>query len=213
MLFSLASLSVLSLSLLSLSFPLASAHFRITYPPDRGETGSNQADEPCGGLSTASTRTPWPISGGRVEFEAGHDEANTEVLLYLGDNPKSNDDFNVVLAPLFNQIGLGAFCWDKLSVPNGTVGVNEGAKATIQIRQFGHDGGWLYNCADITFMANPPALTSRCANDSGIDAEPIPTGSDSGSTTDNKGSGASGMTATIGGLVCTVVVAAVVGVW
>lgn len=50
-----------------------------------------------------------------------------------------------MLAPLFNQIGLGAFCWDRLIVPNGTAGVKEGAKATIQIRQSGHDSGWLYN--------------------------------------------------------------------
>ena len=63
----------------------------------------------------------------------------------MGDDPKSNDDFNIVLAPLFDQIGLGTFCWSQLSVPNGTAGVKEGAKGTIQIRQFGHDGGWLYN--------------------------------------------------------------------
>ncbi|KAF8431396.1 hypothetical protein BGX38DRAFT_1228814 [Terfezia claveryi] len=204
MLFTLATLSLLSLSL-----PIASAHFSITYPPDRGEAGSNEVDAPCGGLSTSSTRTPWPISGGRVEFEAGHDEANTEVLLYVGDNPTSNNDFNIVLAPLFNQIGLGTFCWNQLSVPNGTAGVKEGAKATIQIRQFGHDGGWLYNCADISFTANPPALTSNCANDSGISTEPI-LNNDNGST-GNSGSGASGLTATFGGLLGAVVVAAVVG--
>lgn len=207
MLFNLATLSLLSL----LSLPIASAHFSITYPSDRGEAGSNEVNDPCGGLSTSKTRTPWPISGGRIMFEAGHDEANTEVRLYVGDNPKSNNDFNVVLAPLFDQIGLGTFCWNKLSVPNGTVGVKEGASATIQIKQFGHDGGWLYNCADITFTANPPPLTSTCANSSGIDAEPISSNGSNGSTTDNKGSEASGVTATVGGLVGAVLVAAVVG--
>ena len=66
----------------------------------------------------------------------------------------------------------------------------------------------IIQCADIIFTANPPELTSKCANSSGIGAEPI---SGNGSTTDNNGSGASGVAATIRGLVGAVIVAAVVG--
>ena len=76
----------------------------------------------------------------------------------MGDDPKSNDDFKIVLAPLFEQIGLGEFCWDKLSVANGTAGVKDGAKATIQVRQYGPDDGWLYN---VCYRFLPPHFESK----------------------------------------------------
>ena len=66
------------------------------------------------------------------------------MLLSLKEDPTSDDDFNIVLAPLFVQFGFGTFCWPFLRVPNGTAGVKDGAKATIQVRQGGHDSGWLY---------------------------------------------------------------------
>lgn len=124
---------------------LTSAHFRVTYPPDRGSSGNNQGTSPCGGLSPSSTRTEWPLDGGRIQFEPGHDEAHTEVRLYIGENPTKDEDFDTVLVPLFNQIGLGTFCWDHVRVPNGTAGVKDGAKATLVVRQAGHSSGWLYN--------------------------------------------------------------------
>lgn len=124
---------------------LTSAHFRITYPADRGESEGDESKDPCGGASVSSERTPWPISGGRVSFEAGHDEAETHVLLYVGENPTKNDDFNITLAPAFNQIGLGNFCWEKVGVPKGAAEIKNGTKATIQMRQYGDEKTWLYN--------------------------------------------------------------------
>ncbi|KAF8472620.1 hypothetical protein BDZ91DRAFT_692294 [Kalaharituber pfeilii] len=179
---------IVALSLLT----AVSAHFDITYPPDRGENNLSQDEAPCGGLNTPSSeRTLWPLTGGRVQFSARHDEAHTEVRLSLKENPQSDDDFTIVLVPIFNQVGLGTFCWNKLSISNGTEGIEDGVKATIQVKQAGHSSGWLYNCADITFTNDPPLLTTSCANDSGITAEPI----------EGSGSGAGALRSAVAGVI------------
>jgi hypothetical protein len=130
--------------LLTLLPALATAHFSVTYPTDRGSNSQTQADSPCGGKNTpSSTRTKWPITGGQLSFEAGHDEADTAVYLALGNNPVK-DDFKITLKDQFLQIGLGTFCWNELTVP-GDLGIKNGDNATIQVVQAGHSGGGLYN--------------------------------------------------------------------
>lgn len=127
--------STVLLTTLSL-LTLTSAHFTIEYPEGRGESTSSQ---PCGGYGITK-RTPWPLTGGEVKFETEHDQSKTEVWLYIGDNPQATSDFTINLKPVFLQIGLGTFCWNSLSVPNGTAGVKNGADATIQLRLNGPDG-------------------------------------------------------------------------
>jgi len=145
------------LTLLTIPF-FARAHFQLAYPPSRGDNDQTQATSPCGGLDTPSkTRTPWSVTGGQLKFEAGHDEADTAVYLGIGNNPKTND-FNITLAPRFQQIGLGTFCWNQLSVPDGTTGVRDGVNATIQVVQAGHTEGGLYNVG--------PSLPNQLASDS-----------------------------------------------
>lgn len=121
------------------------AHFQLKYPTSRGENEETQGTGPCGGRDTPSTtRTPWPLTGGILKFEAGHDEADTAVYLALGNNPSAKD-FDITLAPQFLQTGLGTFCWNSLDIPAGTAGIADGVNATIQVVQAGHSGGGLYN--------------------------------------------------------------------
>ncbi|RPA99110.1 hypothetical protein L873DRAFT_1685138 [Choiromyces venosus 120613-1] len=157
-----------------LSLPLlAGAHFQLTYPPSRGDNDQTQTTSPCGGLDTPSTtRTPWSLTGGQLKFEAGHDEADTAVYLALGNRP-SREDFTIILAQQFKQVGLGTFCWNDLPVPNGVQGIRVGVNATIQVVQAGHTGGGLYNCADITFVSATPSGISACSNSSGVSAETV----------------------------------------
>jgi len=157
-------------ALLAALLPLASAHFSLNYPSDRGDNGETQSDAPCGGLNTpSSTRTSWPIAGGQLSFEAGHDEANTAVYLALGNNPKK-EDFTITVVDTFNQIGLGTFCWNTLELPRN-LSITDGQNATLQVVQQGHDGGGLYNvfipppppglhCTDRTDARSAPTLPS-----------------------------------------------------
>ncbi|KAI5813269.1 hypothetical protein BZA77DRAFT_321670 [Pyronema omphalodes] len=166
--------------LLALLPALASAHFSVTYPADRGSNSQTQADSPCGGKNTpSSTRTKWPIAGGQLSFEAGHDEANTAVYLALGNNPVK-EDFKIILKNQFLQVGMGTFCGNDLAVP-GDLGIKNGDNATIQVVQAGHSGGGLYNCADITFTDAPMRTTQACVNGTGISAQEISTSTHSAS--------------------------------
>lgn len=186
-----------SLAILLSLAAATNAHFQLTFPPSRGDDDETQATGPCGGLDTPSTtRTPWPLTGGTLKFEAGHDEADTAVYLALGNNPSAKD-FNITIAPVFLQTGLGTFCWNTLAIPAGIAGIANGVNATIQVIQAGHTGGGLYNvcassiylfssvrsvtastyltlikqCADITFVSEAPMMSSDCANSTGVGAE------------------------------------------
>ncbi|KAI5846066.1 hypothetical protein BZA05DRAFT_137914 [Tricharina praecox] len=153
-------------ALFAMLLPLASAHFTLNYPADRGDNGETQSSSPCGGMNTpSSNRTRWPTTGGAVSFEAGHDEANTAVYLALGNNP-TKDDFTIVLKDTFLQVGLGTFCWNELEVPS-SVNATDGQNATIQVVQQGHDGGGLYNCADITFTS-ASVRVDTCSNGTAV---------------------------------------------
>ena len=142
-----------ALSLLTLT----AAHFEIQYPPGRAESSK---DAPCGGAGVSSQREPWPLTGGEVKFKTEHDQSNAEVWLYVGNNPQGNSDFTINLKPVFLQTGLGVFCWDTLSVPKGTAGVEDGANATIQLRLSGDDGA-LYAVSSFPSSFSPLFLGRR----------------------------------------------------
>jgi len=192
----LQSVVLTTLSLLTLT----AAHFNIQYPPGRAESTT---DAPCGGAGVSSKREPWPLTGGEVKFETEHDQSKVEVWLYVGNNPQGTNEFTINLKPVFLEIGLGVFCWDTLSVPKGTAGVENGANATIQLKLTGDDGA-LYACSDITFAANASKAPGTCANDSGISAEAI-VNPGKGSP----GSGGSGLSVTFGSIGAALLAAAV----
>lgn len=50
--------------LLAASATLASAHFKLNYPPARGFDEDTLPQYPCGGQDTVSERTPIPIGSG-----------------------------------------------------------------------------------------------------------------------------------------------------
>lgn len=133
----------------------ATAHFSLSYPPQRGENDENQGSGPCGGLDDPSKeRTPWSLSGDQLGLVPGHDSANTAVYLAFGDDPDA-DDFKHVVVPVFLQVGYGKFCWNDLKVPESAKDLAKpGVKATLQVVQAGHSGGGLYNVSSRTQL--PP---------------------------------------------------------
>lgn len=129
---------------------LASAHFSISSPPGRSTNSvSSQGTSPCAGLPPSRERTPFPLNGrGQVKFEAGHDEAKTQVNIAIGKEDPQIDDFDTTLVDTFLQIGFGDFCWNELPVDDDDRddlrGIKNGTVATIQIIQNAIDG-MLYN--------------------------------------------------------------------
>lgn len=93
--------------------PLATCHFQLQQPPSRaGEDDEKQATFPCGGYDDIKARTPFPLTGGSIQLQLGHDESLIEVLLGLGNNP--GDGFNIVWQPIVSEEGLGPFCFQNL---------------------------------------------------------------------------------------------------
>ncbi|KAL8959383.1 MAG: hypothetical protein Q9193_003746 [Seirophora villosa] len=122
---------------------VTSAHFTLDSPPARGSNEDEQATFPCGGSdSISSTRTPFPLNGGRISMTMGHDRSLVQVLIALGNDP--TDAFNTVLVPVTQEEGFGKFCLSDVNIPE-SLGAREGENATIQVVTNGDPTGGLYN--------------------------------------------------------------------
>ncbi|EAT85315.1 hypothetical protein HBI56_072260 [Parastagonospora nodorum] len=161
---------MLSNTLLALALiPASLAHFTLDWPKARGFDDDKEPDFPCGGFNDVSSqRADFPISGGPIQLNMGHEQTNVAVYLAIGDNP--GNAFNVVMRQQFVVTGLGDFCMGQLSVPAG-VNVTDGTKATIQVVSNAHGEGGLYQCSDVTFRSNSLSQSdydSHCKNNTGI---------------------------------------------
>lgn len=118
------------------------AHFTLDSPPGRSSDEDTMAQFPCGGKSTPSeNRTQWSLTGGPIQLQMEHDEAQVQVLLGLGNDPGVN--FNITLLPTIQEQGIGQFCLGDVVVPEGVA--TEGLNATIQVVTNGDPQGGLYN--------------------------------------------------------------------
>ncbi|CUS12172.1 unnamed protein product [Tuber aestivum] len=169
-----------------------SAHYALTYPYWRGDSYPTQWNYPCGGVNQSvsdTNRTAWPLDGGALVFTPTHDHAQTFVNLGMGNNVTR---LNITLVPAFNQTGNGTFCFKKIPIPPG-LDIQEGANASIQVIQLTHNGGALYNCADITFKkdaAGPP--NGMCVNSTGVGSSPFEFEGSESDSGDHGGSGNQG---------------------
>lgn len=90
--------------------PLATAHFQILSPTPRGYNEDTLTTYPCGGQNTpSSNRTMFPLSGGPIQLNMEHDQAEVEVVLGVG-NSVDGSGFNMTLVPIVMQMGIGMFC-------------------------------------------------------------------------------------------------------
>lgn len=138
-----------SLSVLLAAAGLASAHFKLDYPPWRADvltntsvTGYSEWTYPCGGAPTTAdtNRTAWPLTGGSLVVELHHPWTYMFVNLGLGSNISN---FNYTLTPQFlNTTGNGTLCIEKLAVP---VNVSDGTTASLQVVTLGESGSALYS--------------------------------------------------------------------
>jgi hypothetical protein len=142
------STTILAVSLLPVSF----AHFTLNWPKARGSGEDTAGDFPCGGYNDVQQqRTDFPISGGPLQLNMGHEQTNVAVYMAVGSNPGTG--FSVVMRPQFQVTGLGNFCIGQIGVPNG-VNVTDGTPASIQVVSNAHTAGGLYQVC----LTNPTRL-------------------------------------------------------
>ena len=137
--------------LLSVAFPLlASAHFKLLYPPARGFDEDKLVISPCGGQPQSSNRTTVSLTSIPVALDMGHDQTVIQMLLGLGNDPGSN--FNITLEHTFAEQGEGSFCLPSVSIPK-EAGIMEGMNATLQVITDGDSGGGLYNVRPLWLLS------------------------------------------------------------
>jgi len=154
--------TIFALSLL----PVSLAHFTLNWPESRGSDESTAENFPCGGYSDVGERTDFPINGGPLQLEMGHDQTNVAVYMAIGSDPGTA--FNIVVRPQFVVTGLGPFCIGELNVPM-SANVSDGTQATIQVVSNAHGGGGLYQCTDVTLRSSPLSdYNDHCSNNTGI---------------------------------------------
>ena len=134
---------MLSKSIFALTLaPITLAHFTLKYPASRGFDEDKESNFPCGGFNTVqSQRIDFPISGGPIQINLGHQQTNVAVYMAVGDNP--GDAFSIVLHPQFTVSGYGDFCLGNISIPSD-LNITEGTKASIQVITNAHGDGGLY---------------------------------------------------------------------
>lgn len=177
---------MLSTSIIALALaPAALAHFNLKYPSSRGFDEDKESTFPCGGFDTVSSqRSDFPITGGPIQINLGHQQTNVAVYLAVGDNP---DGFSIVLHDQFQVAGFGDFCLGNVSIPSN-LNITEGTKASIQVITNAHGDGGLYQvsselryghltkltrikCSDVNFVTTPLSesdYSSNCKNGSGV---------------------------------------------
>ena len=133
-----------SLFLLTI-LPFSLAHFNLVSPPARGFDEDKLSEYPCGSQNTVSDiRTPFPLTGGPIQLDMGHDRSTVQVNLALGNEATDGGAFSTNLGGLVQQEGLGDFCLGDVVIPS-SLNIKEGDNATLQVITNGDPSGGLYN--------------------------------------------------------------------
>ncbi|KAF8527860.1 hypothetical protein BU17DRAFT_81105 [Hysterangium stoloniferum] len=158
------------------SLAIANAHFLLDYPQTRGFDEDNEVLF-CGGFSTVSSRSQFPLGAGIISITSEHPTAEISIGMSFKANPTTFADFFNATSSNGNQIPFltpfttmhsqGDACFpvnpNNLNVSEAT----DGANATILV-QFNGPDGLLYQCADVTLsqsFAVPNA--TKCDNATG----------------------------------------------
>lgn len=114
---------------------LASAHFKLKYPPTVGFEDEKEATAPCGGFTPDldGKLADFHIGGDAVAVRLSHPQCN---WLYRVTTEPSDDKSWEQIYPIVMQNGLGDFCIPQLTVPEKY----EGKKGVISIVSSAVDG-------------------------------------------------------------------------
>lgn len=122
---------------------VASAHFTLNWPVNRGFDEDTMPTFPCGGFNTpSSNRTVISLDADTlpVDITFHHSQTAVSYLLALGTDPGSN--FNITLGPTLAAQGLGEFCLPNISL--SSLNLTNGQNATLQVVTDGDTGGGLF---------------------------------------------------------------------
>ncbi|KAK3995011.1 hypothetical protein QBC44DRAFT_348490 [Cladorrhinum sp. PSN332] len=124
------------------------------WPPDRGWHRDEDNTPPCGSKEGVTTRTAFPLRGGRIAFTAQDDSYHAQISVSFSQDPKSISDFSSSLniAPI-TEIDPGHTCY---TIPDPPFTITPGTNATLQLKYTADfdrpENQTFYACADITYI-------------------------------------------------------------
>ncbi|KAM0433546.1 hypothetical protein ACHAPT_004426 [Fusarium lateritium] len=160
-------------SILTLGFLAAAPAFAQTFsdgmgpaafmwPNDREWKADGDREAPCGSTAAVGKRNKFPLEEGHIALVAQHIFYDTKISISFEDDPKSDDDFEVLVQDTsiaFLEPGHTCF-----NIPDAPKGKKVGDKATIQ---FMYHATWntaknetFYACTDIIY-AEADEVSSR----------------------------------------------------
>lgn len=136
---------------------VATAHFTLNWPVNRGFDEDTMPTFPCGGFNTpSSNRTVISLDADTlpVDITFHHSQTAVSYLLALGTDPGSN--FNITLGPTIAAQGLGEFCLPNITL--SSLNLTDGQNATLQVVTDGDTGGGLF-AVSFLFLASICSMT------------------------------------------------------
>ncbi|KAK4167970.1 hypothetical protein QBC43DRAFT_366997 [Cladorrhinum sp. PSN259] len=124
------------------------------WPPDRGWHQDEDNTPPCGTKEGVTTRTAFPLKGGRIAFTAQDDSYNAQISISFSQDPKLPSDFSSSLnvSPI-PEIDPGHTCY---TIPDPPFTITPGTNATLQLKYTADfdrpENQTFYACADITYI-------------------------------------------------------------
>lgn len=122
---------------------VATAHFTLNWPVNRGFDEDTMPNFPCGGFDKPSpNRTVISLDADTlpVDVTFHHSQTVISYLLALGTDPGSN--FNITLGPTIATQGLGEYCLPNIAL--SSLNLTDGQNATLQVMTNGDTGGGLF---------------------------------------------------------------------
>ncbi|EEP75980.1 conserved hypothetical protein [Uncinocarpus reesii 1704] len=125
------------------------------WPPDREWGAAEDNTAPCGSAQGVTNRTDFPLLNGALALIIQDDSWNVHVSISYKDDPKLNDDFELLIEPKrIDSLEPGHECYPLPSPPRD---IEEGANATLQLKYLSEfdskETETFYACADIKFVA------------------------------------------------------------
>ncbi|KAI1451369.1 hypothetical protein F4805DRAFT_104740 [Annulohypoxylon moriforme] len=141
-------------------------HFTVQHPPAVGPFNDDQEPQhQCGGYNPDINSVPitdFHVDGDAIGTTLTHSSSTWMYRATLSPNAEGGW---VIVYPIFDQSGSGAYCQPHVTIPHDFIG----KKGYIGMVSHAKDG-FLYQCAGVNFVAGTGSVPENCQNATGVSA-------------------------------------------
>ncbi|KAK4505462.1 hypothetical protein PRZ48_003425 [Zasmidium cellare] len=165
---------------------LASAHFRLDWPPTAGFIDDDEPNAPCGGATVTVNDTAPEVQVDQFAVEIFSSHPAGSWSFHATTDTQAPYNFTEIV-PMVNSTGIGEFCLTNIRAPSDFAGKS----GVLQIIDHSIDGV-LYQCAPVRFVSGSNSTAGpACINATGFSAEWTSTEASSSSSPSSSGTSSS----------------------